>query len=116
MRKIMIVLVASLRWLTPWGGRGNSAVWARCPRSSPSMGTSVLGITPTSWAIGGSCGNWENRISSLMILSGTREFFDKDDFTGTKMAPSGPDRYSRVTDQGLKDHRLSSIRLVSPTA
>ena len=23
MRKIMIVLVASLRWLTPWGGRGN---------------------------------------------------------------------------------------------
>jgi Beta/Gamma crystallin len=31
-------------------------------------------------------GQWDNSISSLIILSGTWEFFDDDDFTGTKMA------------------------------
>jgi hypothetical protein len=31
-------------------------------------------------------GTWDNRISSLIILSGTWEFVDDDDFTGTNMA------------------------------
>jgi len=29
-------------------------------------------------------GKWDNSISSLIIPSGAREFFDGDDFTGTK--------------------------------
>ncbi len=31
-------------------------------------------------------GKWENSLSSLIIVSGTWERFDDDDFTGTKMA------------------------------
>ena len=31
-------------------------------------------------------GTWDHRISSLIILSGTWEFFDDDDVTGTNMA------------------------------
>jgi hypothetical protein len=31
-------------------------------------------------------GTWDNSISSLIILSGTWEFFDDDEFTGTNMA------------------------------
>jgi hypothetical protein len=61
-------------------------------------------------------GKWENSISSLIILSGTWEFFDDDDFTGTNMATLGPGVYPRVTEKGLKDNNISSIRLVSPTA
>jgi hypothetical protein len=87
MRKIMIVLVASLRWLTPWAVSGELGRAGTLPQVITFMGTSVLGITPTSWAIGGSWGKWDNRLSSLMILPGTREFFDENDFTGTKMAP-----------------------------
>jgi hypothetical protein len=61
-------------------------------------------------------GKWDNRISALIILSGTWEFFDDEDFTGTKMATLGPGVYPRVTENGLKDNSLSSVRLVSPTA
>jgi hypothetical protein len=61
-------------------------------------------------------GKWDNSISSLIILSGTWEFFDNDDFTGTKMATLGPGVYPRVTEKGLKDNSISSVRLVSPTA
>jgi hypothetical protein len=58
----------------------------------------------------------EGRYSVLIIVSGTWEFFDDDDFTGTKMATLGPGLYPRVTEKGLKDNSLSSVRLVSPTA
>jgi len=61
-------------------------------------------------------GKWDNSISSLIILLGTWEFFDNDNFTGTKMAQLGPGLYPRVTDKGLKDNSVSSIRLVSSRA
>jgi Beta/Gamma crystallin len=61
-------------------------------------------------------GKWDYSISSTIILSGTCEFFDGDDFTGTKMGSLGPGRYPRVTEKGFKDNRISSIRLVSPAA
>jgi Beta/Gamma crystallin len=60
-------------------------------------------------------GKWDNSISSIIILSGTWEFFDDDDFKGTKMATLRPGVYPKVTDKGLKDNSISSIRLVSPT-
>jgi Beta/Gamma crystallin len=60
-------------------------------------------------------GKWNNSISSLIILSGTWEFFDAKDFQGTKMGGQlGPGMYPRVTDKNLKDNSISSIRLVSP--
>jgi hypothetical protein len=57
---------------------------------------------------------WNNSISSMVILSGTWEFFDDTDMKGTAMAKLGPGMYSDVTQHGLKDNSISSIRLVSP--
>jgi hypothetical protein len=60
-------------------------------------------------------GKWDNSISSMVILSGTWEFFDEEDFKGTKMATLGPGVHPKVTAKGIKDNSISSIRLVSPT-
>lgn len=60
-------------------------------------------------------GKWGNSISSMVILSGTWEFFDAKDFQGTKMGGQlGPGMYPRVTDKNIKDNSISSIHLVSP--
>ena len=59
-------------------------------------------------------GRWDNSISSMVILSGTWEFFDDQNFQGTPMAKLGPGRYANATQYGLKDNSISSIRLVSP--
>lgn len=60
-------------------------------------------------------GKWGNSISSMIILSGTWEFFDDEDFKGTKMGTLGPGMYADVAAKGLKNNSISSIRLVSPT-
>jgi hypothetical protein len=60
-------------------------------------------------------GKWGNSISSMVILSGTWDFFDDEDFKGTKIATLGPGMYPRVADKGIKDNSISSIRLASPT-
>lgn len=60
-------------------------------------------------------GKWGNSISSMIILSGTWEFFDDEDFKGTKMGALGPGMYADVAAKGLKNNSISSIRLVSPT-
>jgi Beta/Gamma crystallin len=59
-------------------------------------------------------GKWGNSISSLVILSGTWEFFDDEDFTGTSMATLGPGMYANVADKGLKNNSISSVRLAGP--
>lgn len=60
-------------------------------------------------------GKWGNSISSMIILSGTWEFFDDEDFKGTKMGSGlGPGMYPNVADKGLKNNSISSVRLVSP--
>jgi len=59
-------------------------------------------------------GKWDNSISSMVILSGHWEFFDSKNFQGTKMHELGPGTYLNVKDHGIKDHSISSIRLVSP--
>lgn len=60
-------------------------------------------------------GKWGNSISSMVILSGTWDFFDDEDFKGTKIATLGPGKYPQVADKGIKDNSISSIRLASPT-
>jgi hypothetical protein len=60
-------------------------------------------------------GKWGNSISSMVILAGRWEFFDDEDFQGTRMAELGPGVYLNVKDHGIKDNSISSIRLVSPT-
>jgi beta/gamma crystallin len=59
-------------------------------------------------------GKWGNSISSMVILSGTWEFFDDEDFKGTSMGSLGPGMYSDVTAKGIKNNSISSIRLTSP--
>jgi hypothetical protein len=58
-------------------------------------------------------GKWGNSISSMVILSGHWEFFDEENFKGTKHE-LGPGVYLKVQDHGMKDNSISSIRLVSP--
>ena len=58
-------------------------------------------------------GKWNNSISSMVIVSGHWEFFDEEDFKGTKHE-LGPGVYLKVKDHGMKDNSISSIRLVSP--
>jgi hypothetical protein len=60
-------------------------------------------------------GKWDNSISSMVILSGTWEFFDEEDFKGTNMATLGPGMYADVVAKGLKNNSISSIRLISPS-
>lgn len=59
-------------------------------------------------------GKWGNSISSMIILSGTWEVFDDEDFKGTKMGELGPGTYADVTKHGLKNNSISSVRLASP--
>jgi len=61
-------------------------------------------------------GKWNNSISSMVILSGSWEFFDEEDFKGTNMtkSPLGPGVYLKVQEHNMKDNSISSIRLVSP--
>jgi len=59
-------------------------------------------------------GKWGNSISSMVILSGTWEFFDDEDFKGTKMGELGPGSYADVTKHGLKNNSISSVRLAGP--
>ena len=59
-------------------------------------------------------GKWGNSISSLVILSGTWEFFDDENFKGTAMGTLGPGMYANVADKGLKNNSISSVRRAKP--
>jgi len=59
-------------------------------------------------------GQWDNRMSSRVLLGGQGACFDEDHWKGTEMGELGPGVYLRVQDHGLKDNSISSIRLVSP--
>jgi Beta/Gamma crystallin len=59
-------------------------------------------------------GKWGNSISSLVILSGTWEFFDDEDFKGTSLGTLGPGLYADVAGKGLKNNSISSVRLAKP--
>ena len=61
-------------------------------------------------------GKWGNSISSMVILSGTWEFFDDENFTGTSMGKLGPGTYANVAAKGLKNNSISSVRLAKPAS
>jgi hypothetical protein len=61
-------------------------------------------------------GPWGHRLSSLILLSGTGEFFDEEHVTGPNMGTLGPGMSATVVDKGLKHHSLSSVRLASPAS
>jgi hypothetical protein len=49
----------------------------------------------------------------MVIVSGRWEFFDEENFKGTKHE-LGPGVYLNVKERGMQDNSISSIRLVSP--
>ena len=49
----------------------------------------------------------------MVIVSGHWEFFDEENFKGTKHE-LGPGVYLKVQERGINDNSISSIRLVSP--
>jgi hypothetical protein len=59
-------------------------------------------------------GKWGNSISSMVIVSGHWEFFDEENFKGTRITALGPGVYLHVKEHGIKDNSISSIRLVRP--
>jgi hypothetical protein len=59
-------------------------------------------------------GKWGNSISSMIILSGTWEFFDDEGFKGTSQGTFGPGMYANVATKSLKKQSISSVRLASP--
>jgi hypothetical protein len=56
-------------------------------------------------------GKWGNSISSMVILVGRWEFFDEENFKGTK-TELGPGVYLNFKERAMKDNSISSIRLV----
>ena len=60
-------------------------------------------------------GKWGNSISPLVILSGTWESFDDEDFKGTSMGTLGPEMYADITGNSLKNNSISSARRAKPT-
>jgi hypothetical protein len=116
MRKIMVVLMMQLLWLAPVAVAGELGRAGEQPQIIAFDGNDFTGDHTHFLGDMRRLGKWDNSISSIIILSGTWEFFDDEDLMGTKMATLGPGQYPRVTDKGLKDNSISSIRLVSPAA
>jgi hypothetical protein len=59
-------------------------------------------------------GKWGNSISSMVILSGRWEFFDEENFKGTR-TELGPGVYVKVQERGINDNSISSMRLIGPS-
>jgi Beta/Gamma crystallin len=116
MWKMAVACIIALWSLAPWVEAGEPGRAGELPQIIAFDGAEYAGDHTHIAGDLRRLGKWDNSISSLIILSGTWEFFDDDDFTGTKMATLGPGLYPRVTEKGLKDNSISSIRLVSPPA
>jgi Beta/Gamma crystallin len=114
MRKLLVVLIIQLLWLAPLVVAGELGRAGEPPQIIAFDGNDFTGDHTHIVGDMRRLSKWDNSISSIIILSGTWEFFDDDDLTGTKMATLGPGQYPRVTEKGIKDNSISSIRLVSP--
>jgi Beta/Gamma crystallin len=116
MRKIVVACMIILLSLAPWVAAAQPGRAGEPPQIIAFDGNDFTGDHTHIVGDLRRLGKWDNSISSLIILSGTWEFFDGDDFTGTKMATLGPGQYASVTEKGIKDNSISSVRLVSPAA
>ena len=84
--------------------------------------THLFDTTPhfTQLALGGNgsgiFGNWNDKVSSFIIVSGTWQFF-KDENCKSLQGPIerlGPGHYNSVTAVGIDNDALSSVKLVAP--
>lgn len=77
--------------------------------STPDLGQLALGGVGS-----GITGNWNNIVSSFVIVSGKWKFFRDPNYQGLMgIEPSfGPGVYAWVLDWGIDNDAISSIRLV----
>ena len=59
--------------------------------------------------------DWNDSISSIVIVSGTWQFFENSEFGGAASNPIGPGYYSFVenSDVNMQNDSISSFRIVS---
>jgi len=57
-------------------------------------------------------GNWNDKVSSFVIVSGRWQFFKNINFNFEQGATLGPGLYSNVENFGIDNDSLSSVRLV----
>jgi hypothetical protein len=82
--------------------------------------THIFETTPhfTQLALGGVNsginGNWNDKVSSFVIVSGTWQFFKDENFQSPQgnLGGLGPGLYPSVTAVGIDNDALSSVRLV----
>jgi hypothetical protein len=57
-------------------------------------------------------GNWNDKVSSFVIVSGTWQFFKNINFDFQQGGNLGPGLYSFVQNFGIDNDSLSSVRLI----
>jgi hypothetical protein len=101
------------RWCAARDRRGGDALVRRHPQIIAFDNEEFLGDHMHIFGNMRDLGKWGNTRSSMIILSGTWEFFGDEDFKGIKMGELGPGMYANVADKGLKNNSISSVRLAS---
>jgi hypothetical protein len=86
MRTIAVGCMITLLFLASWVTAGELSRAGELPQIIAFDGADLTGDHTHVVGDIRRLGTWDNRISSLIILSGTWECFDDDDFTGTNMA------------------------------
>ena len=84
--------------------------------------THIFGDTPrfTQLALGGNgsgiVGNWNDRVSSFVIVSGTWLFYKDENFRSLQgnVEGLGPGLYPSVNAVGIDNDALSSVKFVHP--
>ena len=66
---------------------------------------------------GGIAGNWNDKVSSFVIVSGVWQFFKDINFGPAPLPPKGlgPGLYSYVEHFGIDNDSISSVRLIAQT-
>jgi hypothetical protein len=86
MRKSAVAGMIILLPLAPWVAAGELTRAGEMPQIIAFDGTELTGDHTHIVGDIRRLGTWDHRISSLIVLSGTWECFDDDEFTGTSMA------------------------------
>ena len=86
MRTVAVAGLIALWSLAPWVAAGELSRAGELPQIIVFDGADLTGDHTHLVGEMRRLGTWDNRISSLIVLSGTWECFDDDDFTGTNMA------------------------------
>jgi Beta/Gamma crystallin len=85
-RTMAVAGLITLLSLTPWVTAGEPGRAGEMPQIIAFDGAELTGDHTHIMGDIRRLGKWDNSISSLIIVSGTWEFFDDDEFTGTNMA------------------------------